>query len=63
MLHEFAEVVVGAVVEEDLGEVEVADGVDFLKEEAKQVVVADVHLSDAMKRGRDIPPFFCFDLA
>lgn len=40
MLHDFAEVAVGAVVEAKLGEVELADDADLLKE----VVVADVHL-------------------
>lgn len=40
MLHDFAEVAVGAVVEAELGEVEGADNADLLKE----VVVADVHL-------------------
>ena len=42
MLHDFAKVTVGVVVEADLGEVEVADGMDVLTEDAK-VVVDDVH--------------------
>ena len=40
MLQDFAEVVVGAVVEAELGEVEGADDAYLLKE----VVVADVYL-------------------
>ena len=42
MLHDFAKVAVGVVVEADLGEVEVADGMDVHTEDAK-VVVDDVH--------------------
>ena len=40
MLHDFAKVAVGAVVEAELSEVEVANDADLLRE----VVVADVHL-------------------
>ena len=40
MLQDFAEVVVGAVVEAELGEIEGAYNTDLLKE----ILVADVHL-------------------
>jgi hypothetical protein len=44
MLHDVAEVAVGAVVEADLDEVEVIDCTDLLKEDANAVGAADVHL-------------------
>ena len=40
MLHDFAQVAVGAVVEAELGEIEGAENADLLKE----VVVVDAHL-------------------
>jgi hypothetical protein len=44
MLHDAAKIAVGAVVEVDLDEAEVADCMDLLKEDADAVGVADVHL-------------------
>jgi hypothetical protein len=44
MLQDIAEVVVGAVVEADLAEAEVADCTDLLKEDTNAVGAADVHL-------------------
>ena len=45
MIHQFAEVTVGVVVEAELDKVDVADSVDLLKEDAKIVLVGDVHLA------------------
>ena len=45
MIHQFAEVAVGIGVEAELDKVDVADSVDLLKEDAKIVLVGDVHLA------------------